>query len=106
MRRLMKSWSSDAKRQLLLGSCLLALPGLATAADPASSPSPSPRAVPEHIATPNVFAADLRVEVKNGAVTLDGTVRDAAAKKTAEEIAQRAPGTHEVTNHLRPRESN
>ncbi|MDQ3198274.1 MAG: BON domain-containing protein [Verrucomicrobiota bacterium] len=43
--------------------------------------------------------------MKNGAVTLDGTVRDAAAKKTVEEIAHLAPGTHEATNQLRPRES-
>lgn len=96
----------------------MALPGSRQRRDLAASPSPA--SVPEHIATdeeirttiirgilanPNVFAADLRVEVKNGAVSLDGTVRDAAAKKTTEEIAHLAPGTHEVTNRLRPRES-
>lgn len=118
----MKSWYPKTKKLLLIGGCLLVLPLVAPAADPAASPSPSlsPSAVPEHIATdeeirttiirgilanPNVFAADLRVEVQDGAVTLDGTVRDTAAKKTVEEIARGASGTHEVTNRLRPRES-
>ncbi len=102
-------------RILLLGGCLLPLISLV----PIANAAPPPAAhVPAHIATdaeiqtaiirgivanPTVMAADLRVHVQSGVVTLVGTVRNHAARKAAEEIAERAPGVLQVKNRLRIR---
>ncbi len=102
-------------RTLLLAGCLLPLITLVPIIN--AAPVPAAR-VPAHIATdaeiqtaivkgivanPTVMAADLRVRVRSGGVTLDGTVRNHAARKAAEEIAQCAPGVLKVRNHLRIR---
>lgn len=52
------------------------------------------------LANPDVFAARLRVEAINGAVTLRGSVRDASAKLMAEKVARAVPGVARVTNRL------
>lgn len=55
------------------------------------------------LANPNVLAGDVRVAVKNGAVTLTGTVRDKEAKAVAEKVALSVPGVQSVKNLLSPR---
>ncbi len=52
------------------------------------------------LANPNVLAADLRVEVKSGAVILRGTVRDREAQATAKKVALSVPGVQSVENRL------
>ncbi len=103
-------------KALLLAALLIAGPAFARAEEPKSSPWLS--TTPAHIATdeevrtavlkgimanPNVFAADLRARVKNGMVTLTGTVRSEEAKKTAGDIAHKAPGARQIDNRLRVR---
>ena len=45
-------------------------------------------------------AANLRVSVKNGVVTLDGTAPDAEAKAMAEKIARSVSGVQSVRSRL------
>ncbi len=103
-------------RNLLLAGCLF-LPVFSLIPAIHAAPAPAAR-VPAHIATdaeiqaaivkgivanPTVMAADLRVRVQSGVVTLVGTVRNHAAREAAGEIARRAPGALEVRNRLRIR---
>ena len=46
-------------------------------------------------------ASDLDIRVQNGAVTLDGTVTDRWAKRTAEDVADGVWGVKEVINQIR-----
>ncbi|AQV98900.1 BON domain-containing protein [Cupriavidus necator] len=50
---------------------------------------------------PYVDVGEVSVEVANGVVTLDGTVRERREKYVAEEIADAVFGVTEVDNHLR-----
>ncbi len=52
------------------------------------------------VANPDVFAASLRVEVKNGRVILRGRVRKPRARGAAEAIARKVPGVRAVKNLL------
>jgi hypothetical protein len=49
----------------------------------------------------DIDASEITVEVKNGEVTLTGTVGSREEKRAAEEIAEQSPGVREVQNHLR-----
>ncbi|HEY0253520.1 MAG TPA: BON domain-containing protein [Kofleriaceae bacterium] len=49
----------------------------------------------------HVDASNIKVEVKNGEVTLSGTVEDRNAKRLAEDIVASCSGVKDVTNHLR-----
>jgi len=46
-------------------------------------------------------ATNIQVTVKDGEVTLAGTVEDRAAKRMAEDIAERCSGVRDVTNQLK-----
>ncbi len=48
-----------------------------------------------------IDATDVSVQVKNGEVTLDGTVPDRPSKRLAEDLAETVPGVHDVHNQLR-----
>jgi osmotically-inducible protein OsmY len=48
-----------------------------------------------------VDASDLQVKVKDGEVTLTGTVRDRQAKRRAEDIAEQVMGVRDVMNQVR-----
>ncbi len=48
-----------------------------------------------------VDASEIEVEVKNGVVTLAGTVNSRREKRLAEDCCEDAPGVHDVTNQLR-----
>jgi hypothetical protein len=48
-----------------------------------------------------IDAGDVTVEVKNGEVTLSGTVSDRDQKRRAEDIAERVTGVREVNNNVR-----
>ena len=50
---------------------------------------------------PDVKGAGFKVTVKNGAVTLEGTVHDEHAKEKAEKIAKKVKGVTSVTNQLK-----
>ena len=50
---------------------------------------------------PDVKGAGFNVAVKNGVVTLQGTVKDARAKDKAEKIAKKVKGVTGVTNQLK-----
>jgi hyperosmotically inducible protein len=50
---------------------------------------------------PDVKGAGFDVTVKNGAVTLKGTVKDERAKEKAERIAKKVKGVTSVTNQLK-----
>lgn len=52
---------------------------------------------------PRVFSFNPRIEVKNGYVTLSGTVENLAAKRAAEHDARNTAGVHGVRNHLKVR---
>ena len=52
------------------------------------------------VANPEVFAAQLRVAARNGAVTLHGSVKNKDARATAEKITRAVPGVRSVTNRL------
>jgi hypothetical protein len=52
---------------------------------------------------PRIDATDIAVEVKNGEVTLSGTVRDRATKWRAEDLAESCSGITTVHNNLRTR---
>ena len=47
-----------------------------------------------------IDAGNISVVAKDGAVTLDGTVADAAQTDKVAEIAKRGPGAMSVTNRL------
>jgi osmotically-inducible protein OsmY len=49
----------------------------------------------------DIDASEISLEVKNGEVTLTGTVNSRDEKRAAEEIAEQSPGVREVQNHLR-----
>jgi osmotically-inducible protein OsmY len=49
----------------------------------------------------NIDATEITIEVKNGEVTLNGTVNSREEKRAAEDLAERSPGVREVQNHLR-----
>ncbi len=50
---------------------------------------------------PDVKGAGFEVTVKNGAVTLKGTVHDERARDKAEKIAKKVKGVTSVTNQLK-----
>src|SRR5689334_4510486 len=50
---------------------------------------------------PHVDASEIDVQVKNGEVTLTGTVDDRQAKRIAEDLAENVSGVKEVHNQLR-----
>ncbi|MBZ5606536.1 MAG: BON domain-containing protein, partial [Acidobacteriia bacterium] len=50
---------------------------------------------------PDVKGAGFNVTVKNGAVTLEGTVHDEHAKEKAEKIAKKVKGVTSVINKLK-----
>ena len=50
---------------------------------------------------PEVKGANLDVVVKNGAVTLTGTVNDIRAKEKAEKITKKVKGVTSVVNELK-----
>ena len=50
---------------------------------------------------PDVKGAGFKVTVKNGAVTLEGTVHDEHAKDKAEKIVKKVKGVTSVTNQLK-----
>ena len=50
---------------------------------------------------PDVKGAGLDVTVKNGAVTLKGTVHDERAREKAEKLAKKVKGVTAVTNLLK-----
>jgi hypothetical protein len=50
---------------------------------------------------PDVDASEIEVTVKNGEVTLSGTVDDRQDKRRAEDLAETVSGVREVHNHLR-----
>ena len=49
----------------------------------------------------DIDASEISIEVKNGEVTLSGTVNSREQKRAAEEIAEQSPGVREVQNLLR-----
>jgi Flp pilus assembly secretin CpaC len=48
-----------------------------------------------------IDANDIEVEVKNGEVTLSGTVNERRMKHMAEDLAERVSSVKEVTNNIR-----
>lgn len=50
---------------------------------------------------PAVDASEVEVHVKDGEVTLTGTVVDRRMKRLAEEIVEDIDGVHDVSNHIR-----
>ena len=50
---------------------------------------------------PDVKGAGFTITVKNGAVTMQGTVKDAHAKDKAEKIAKKVKGVTSVNNQLK-----
>jgi osmotically-inducible protein OsmY len=50
---------------------------------------------------PEIDASEIEVSVKNGEVTLSGTVDDRHAKRLAEDIAEECSGVSEVRNNIR-----
>ncbi len=50
---------------------------------------------------PHIDASEIEVAVKNGEVTLSGTVDDRQAKRMAEDIAESVSGVREVHNQIR-----
>ncbi len=50
---------------------------------------------------PDVKGAGFTVTVKNGAVTIQGTVKDAHARDKAEKIAKKVKGVTSVNNQLK-----
>ena len=50
---------------------------------------------------PEIDASEIDVQVKNGEVTLTGTVERREMKRMAEEVAEGASGVKEVHNQLR-----
>jgi osmotically-inducible protein OsmY len=53
-----------------------------------------------------VDATDITVTVKNGEVTLEGTVSDRYQKRMAEDVAEQVQGVNEVQNRLRVKNEN
>lgn len=51
-----------------------------------------------------IDASSIDVQVKNGEVTLSGTVPDRRMKRLAEDCIDRIPGIKDVTNHIRVQE--
>jgi len=49
----------------------------------------------------DVDATDITVDVKNGDVTLTGTVATRLEQRAAEDAVERTPGVREVEDHLR-----
>jgi osmotically-inducible protein OsmY len=50
---------------------------------------------------PHLDASSIEVQVRNGEVTLSGTVSSRGAKRHAEDVAERASGVKNVQNSLR-----
>jgi hyperosmotically inducible protein len=50
---------------------------------------------------PDVKGAGFQVTVKNGAVTIEGSVRDSRGKEKAEKIAKKVKGVTSVNNQLK-----
>ncbi len=50
---------------------------------------------------PDVKGADLEVSVKNGVVTIKGTVNDERAREKAEKITKKVKGVTRVENQLK-----
>lgn len=52
---------------------------------------------------PHIDASDIEVDVKNGEVTLTGTVENRFAKRHAEDLAERISGVRDVENRIKIR---
>jgi hypothetical protein len=50
---------------------------------------------------PDIDASEIEVQVKNGEVTLAGTLNDRHSKRLAEDVAERVSGVKEVHNQIR-----
>jgi len=53
---------------------------------------------------PMLDAGEIEVEVRNGEVTLSGTVSDRLAKRHAEDMIERVSGVRDVQNNIRVKE--
>ncbi len=54
----------------------------------------------------DIDASEITVQVKNGEVTLEGTLSDRSMKRMAEDVAEDCPGVKEVQNRLRVEHGN
>ena len=59
------------------------------------------RQAADRLEADGVDASDIEVEVKDGEVTLKGTVEERWMKRLAEDIAEVVPGVHDVHNQIR-----
>jgi len=75
-------------------------PNLAENAEEAPEDAPLGREVRKTLGRAHVDAADLRVAVRAGHVTLLGSVRNSLEKAQIEARARAVPGVSEVTNRL------
>ena len=75
-------------------------PNLAEAAEEAPEDAPLGREVRKTLGRAHVDAADLRVAVRAGHVTLLGSVRNELEKAQIEARARAIPGVADVTNRL------
>jgi len=75
-------------------------PNLAEAQEEAAEDAPLGREVRKTLGRAHVDAADLRVAVRAGHVTLLGSVRNELEKAQIEARARAVPGVSEVTNRL------
>ncbi len=75
-------------------------PGLPDAAEEAAEDAPLGREVRKTLGRAHIDAADLRVAVRGGHVTLLGSVREPLEKAQIEARARAIPGVISVTNRL------
>ncbi|HYQ01995.1 MAG TPA: BON domain-containing protein [Polyangiaceae bacterium] len=75
-------------------------PNLPDGAEEAAEDAPLGREVRKTLGRAHVDAADLRVAVHGGHVTLLGSVRNSLERAQIEARARAVPGVADVTNHL------
>ena len=61
---------------------------------------------PEFTDDPMLDAGEIEVQVKNGEVTLTGTVSDRLAKRHAEDMIERVSGVRDVQNNIKVKDRN